>query len=493
MKLKTLLSSALMLAASASSLAASINYEVRMPLGGNMVATPAAFSIDLLAFDLPAAQKNFPYSFDLKGASTLSLTGSAPPASGLLSWTLTGALPAGLTLDPATGVISGTATTKGTGTPFDMEASYDGQSDVQAYAIDVEGVPIQGSAYRNSGRHSCFLLAPNRLACTGENTYGQLGNGETSAQETTLVDVTGLPTNVADVGTGTYHTCALLTNGTVYCWGRGLEGQLGDGNGANSITPVAISGIVDATKISVGGNHACVIRSGGGVACWGDNSNGQIGNGSSGFGAKAVSPYNIAAVASNVSHISVGGALSCAIHAGAAKCWGAGNVGQIGNSGTVLRTSPTQVTGLTSSVTEISAISGSHVCAIHSGAAKCWGSNTKGQLGDGTTTQRSAPVAVSGLGGAPTTIYAAAGSVTCARIADGSINCWGNNSDRQLGNGSAVASSTAPVAVTNLDATNNWISGSNRHICVQTTDLKYQCWGGRTGWPDEFDKYYMEF
>src|SRR5207248_840583 len=161
--------------------------------------------------------------------------------------------------------------------------------------------------------------------------------------------------------------------------------------------------------------------------------------------------------------ITAGGSHSCALtSAGGVACWGRNVSGELGDGTTTNRLTPAAVVGLSGGVSAIAA-GNAHTCALTSRAGvSCWGDNAEGQLGDATTTNRSQPVAVTGL---PSGIAAiVAGDVhTCALTSDGNVMCWGNNFAGQLGDGSVSRRST-PVAVSGLSAVIGLAAGSY-HTC----------------------------
>ncbi|MGN6695552.1 MAG: RCC1 domain-containing protein [Aquihabitans sp.] len=179
---------------------------------------------------------------------------------------------------------------------------------------------------------------------------------------------------------------------------------------------------------------------------------------------------------SGLSTISVGGSHTCGITTeGAAKCWGANASGQLGNNSSVTATTPVPVQGLTSGVTAISAGSAT-TCAIVSGAVKCWGSNNAGQLGNRSTTGSSVPVQVTGLTAGATAV--AVGATHACALVDGAATCWGNNAFGQLGNSTSTPS-TVPVQVTGLTAGVTAISASTQHTCAVVSGAA-KCWGEGT-------------
>ena len=144
-----------------------------------------------------------------------------------------------------------------------------------------------------------------------------------------------------------------------------------------------------ASSISTGSGsrHNCAIVSGA-AKCWGDNTTGQLGDGTT---TQAQSPIQVSGLASGVTAVGVGSFFTCAVRSGGVKCWGTNSSAQLGDGTFTQRLTPVQVCGLTSGVTAVAA-GGTHACALTSGGGvKCWGANTNGQLGDGTTTNASDP------------------------------------------------------------------------------------------------------
>lgn len=322
------------------------------------------------------------------------------------------------------------------------------------------------------GNHVCARVSNGQAVCWGANDVGQLGNGMTSPSSSTPVTVSGLNTVVA-VASGGFHSCALLSNNTVTCWGENSDGQLGNNSTTPSPTPVVASGLTDAIAISAGTFHTCALRSGGTISCWGNNSYLQTGTTTDGT-LKQLVPTAAAGV-SGATAVAAGGFHTCAIASGGVRCWGDNSLGTLGTGGTPTRSKDAlPVPGLTSGVTSLSS-GDSHVCAAVGGAVQCWGDNTYGQLGNGvaSATPSTSPAAVPGLNGVS---QIAAGFVfSCARLTNSTVKCWGRNGEGEVGDGTGV-DKFAPTLVSGITTATSVTAGSTMACAVLTGNVT-RCWG----------------
>lgn len=330
-------------------------------------------------------------------------------------------------------------------------------SDTPVAMNGVSGV----TATAGGDNFNCVLLSNGTAQCLGNNNSGELGNGSTTSSGTP-VTVSGL-SGVTAIAAGDTHACAVVSGGTVKCWGYNYNGQLGNGSTSNSDVPVTVSGLSGAAiAIAAGGYHSCAIISGGTVQCWGANYGGQLGDGifnnvSYPFGSTA--PVAVSGLSGAVA-IAAGNEHTCAlISDGTVQCWGNNEVGQLGN-GTIDSSPPygTDTPVTVSGLSGVVAIAAGewHTCALISGGTvQCWGYNADGELGNGTTTESDTPVTVTGLTGA---VAIAAGQYdVCALLADGAVQCWGLNDYGQLGNGT-TNNSDVPVATNALVPSVAWAS-----------------------------------
>jgi alpha-tubulin suppressor-like RCC1 family protein len=320
-------------------------------------------------------------------------------------------------------------------------------------------------------QHTCVVTTAGGVKCWGSNTYGQLGDG-TTTDRLTPVDVTGLTSGVTAIAAGRSRTCALTTVGGVKCWGYGAAGALGDLTSTTRSVPGDVWGMTSGIiAIAARHHHNCALTSAGAMKCWGENLRGQLGDGTT---SDKPIPVDVSGLSSGVSAISVGNEHSCALmSAGTFKCWGSNGYGQLGDGTTTDRYAPTAVSGLTAG---IAVGAGKYqTCALGAGS-KCWGGNTFGQVGDGTTTERNTPVDVSGLSTGVTLISGGEGDHTCALTALGAMKCWGRNSYGEVGDGTTTDRST-PVDVSGLSAGVKTFAIGDAHTCAVVASGELKCWG----------------
>lgn len=252
--------------------------------------------------------------------------------------------------------------------------------------------------------HTCSLVADGTVRCWGDNADGQLGNSSNTGS-LTPVTVTGLDDviQIAAGGagqTGHGHSCAVKANGTVWCWGYNNYGELGDSSNTSSNEPVQVTGIANATKVAAGHAHSCALLSTGGIKCWGLGVSGQLGNSAS---SNSNSPVPVTSISTAID-IDVGSSHSCAVLAdGTARCWGSGGNGRLGNGGTTTSNVPVTVSLSSSDRAKAIELGNYHSCALlTSGQVRCWGGNASGQLGNNSTTESSTPVTVVSSSGSGT-------------------------------------------------------------------------------------------
>ncbi|MBF0286176.1 MAG: hypothetical protein HQM14_00040 [SAR324 cluster bacterium] len=333
--------------------------------------------------------------------------------------------------------------------------------------------------------HSCALLDDKSVKCWGKGSSGQLGNaGIASTSSSTVLTVTGL-TTVKQISAGGDHTCALLEDKSVKCWGNADQGQLGDGqNSTNQHTPVAVDSINTATQISSGDNHTCALLEDKTIRCWGNGSLGELGNGkdSASFGGSSYienKPVTVSNMYAAI-QISAGESHTCALLQDKVQCWGDGSSGELGNGkdkittkdSTYHETTPVSVRNIARAL-QISTGT-DHTCALlNDNTLRCWGSGDVGRLGQGSTLSQSTPASVQGIS---TAVEVSAGAThTCALLKNGKVQCWGSATNGKLGNGREV-SLNVPIPVNNIFSADQ-ISSGNNHTCTLLEDGSAYCWG----------------
>lgn len=354
--------------------------------------------------------------------------------------------------------------------------------------------------------HSCALLKDGYVRCWGNNDYGQLGQGSTAffadkqPYEVAVVDMGG---SVAALAAGQEHTCALLADGSVRCWGRNSEGQLGLGNvvAQSAKTPRALGAVKlgeKALAISARGYNTCALLASKAVRCWGPNSSGELGLGNTQPLSDTKTPDLVGAVALGAlaQAVSVGGGHSCALLAnGTVRCWGTGFFGELGlsstsNIGDNELPSASGNAGLVPLPNGRTAVSLSlgqlHSCALlDNGFVQCWGDNSDGALGllhfDNIGDDESPAAWGQTLVGTAVSSVVSGDFDTCALyVADGALRCWGYNAFGQLGQSDvvhkAVPSQLSAVAFGG-GLTAKLVAGGTNHTCALLSDGQVRCWG----------------
>ncbi len=324
----------------------------------------------------------------------------------------------------------------------------------------------------------CARHSDGSVKCWGENNNGQLGIGSTTNTHTFNSNLKlGSAVSFVNLGTGRtatklaagwYHVCALLDNSTIKCWGNNTYGQLGDTTTTQRTDPSTLSAISFGAKtpnnVWAFGYSSCAGFTDNTTVCWGYNSSGQLGQGNT--TSPVTSPpgtmMNLGATR-YATKISGGVDFACALlDDSTVKCWGLNTNGEVGDGTTTQRTSPVAVTLGTTAIDIAAGVGGGtgsaptapysgHACAVLTGnTIKCWGYNVANQLGDGTTTARSSPTSTTALGFSPTKVYAGRNS-TCASIANSyQTKCWGDGRRGLMLNATTAINTSASVCKTTV-------------------------------------------
>ena len=381
--------------------------------------------------------------------------------------------------------------------------------------ITVGTLPATTSLATTGSGYSA-LLASGSVDCWGDNTYGELGNGTTTGPDCSGTcnpmpgPVSGITTARRLVG-GIDGYCALLASGSVDCWGENIYGDLGNGTTTGpddcsgypcNPTPGPVSGVTTAISLVTGYIGYSAVLTSGSVDCWGDNTYGELGNGTTSgpdcSGTCNPMPGPVSGVTTARSLVSGNVPLYgyCALLAsGSVDCWGDNNYGQLGNgttsgpdcSGQTCNPMPGLVSGVTTARSLVSGFLDGFSALLASGSVDCWGDNTYGQLGNGTTTGpgcsgtcNPTPGPVSGVTTAHSVVSADDGY--CALLTSGSVDCWGNNAGGALGNGTT----TGPGCSGTCNPTPGPVSGVTTATSLFTDFAGYSavltsgsvdCWG----------------
>ena len=401
--------------------------------------------------------------------------------------------------------------------------------------------PGVATAVAAGSTHTCAVTNAGAATCWGDNTFGQLGDGQTTGPETcmagatftpcstTPIGVTALGSGVTAIATGDYHSCALTGAGAVLCWGRNDLGQLGNGTTASSATAVSVVGLTSGViAISAGGDDTCALTAAA-VKCWGTNAFGELADGTS-TGPQACAPgtpraaacsdtpETVTGLGPNARAVAVGqsspqtGQHVCALSAAhTVSCWGNLREGQLADGTTTApqtcamgtpqqspcATVATAVSGLPGDVSAIG-VGIDDTCALSPGTGVlCWGDNATGELGIGNASGPSTcsvtgsmracsttPLLVPGIGAAASSLSVGAG-LACAVTAGGVAKCWGTNALGQIGMGIntgpsqcvAGACAISPTAVLTHGALMTTVAATNSFACALTAAGGIECWG----------------
>jgi len=341
----------------------------------------------------------------------------------------------------------------------------------------------QATAVSAGFLHTCALLADGAVRCWGANDRGQLGNGSTA--DAALPVAVALPGAASAIVSGYNHACAVV-GGTVWCWGDNTFGQVGNGSAAPmESSPVEVTGLTGVLGLGAGNTglttspygHTCAILADRSLACWGAGTAGQLGDGGTSSRRSPVAVTVLPAPAATAVEEVVGGerhtcARTTAASGGAVYCWGADEWGQLGIGGTGPQSSPAVATIAAGAVAL--AAGDVHSCAVVGTTLECWGFNGSGQVDPtSTTTSFPSPRATGGLGGGFAAALVGSGRAhTCAQKVAEAPKCFGDNRAGQLGG------TTTPVVDVPLLAPNTAtrLTGGSDHTCALTGG-GVQCWG----------------
>lgn len=360
---------------------------------------------------------------------------------------------------------------------------------VQVGASPIEFETIVSIA--TGDQHVCFLTSTGKVACAGDNSSNQLGDGTTTSSSVAVLVNGGALAGktVVSISAGSRHTCAVTSAGELVCWGQSTWGQLGISPLSSPSVPVLVNGgaLTGKTVLSVsaGGAHTCAVTAPGALACWGWNDNGRLGTGDLTHRQVPVAVDGGALAGATVAAVEAGFQTTCALTtSGQVMCWGANESGEVGNGGSGDVLLPTLIDGgalAGVTVAELAMATQTTCARSSSGAVACWGANTFGQLGTGNLTPASVPTAVSTgvLSTATAVSLSTAGGHVCVVTNTASVACWGNNVYGQVGDSTTTDRSVPTLAdggvLAAATASRVYVGGS--YSCAVLSTGRAACWG----------------
>ena len=291
--------------------------------------------------------------------------------------------------------------------------------------------------------NTCGITDSGKLYCWGNNNNGKNGIGSTNTEKLPSTPVTfNQNTTIEKLSMGLYHSCAIDSDNTVWCWGRAWNGNLGSGDGnADQYAPVQVElpGENDfATEIAAGERFTCALLGNGAISCWGHDGSNQLGDSADTTGDQNTPQSYVSLPSGRIAvDIDAGQNHACAVlDNGSIVCWGYNNYGKLGSSFSSLANSlPVYInTTQNKSFTQVST-GYDHTCALlENGTGMCWGRNTHEQLGNDSTTNSFYPVYINQSQTGPLIAISAKNIHTCAINASGGAFCWGSAHSGALGN-----------------------------------------------------------
>lgn len=349
-----------------------------------------------------------------------------------------------------------------------------GRLPVQTVPKPVASLSARVAQLSASDQSFCARGVDGAVSCWGNSFYTELGYGPQSvtARPAPLTSLGTRAVHIASGGAGT--SCAVLAEGGAWCWGMVSNAK---GVFDRKPFPEQVADLPRARQIAAGWGHACT-RGDDGVSCWGRNDSGELGNGAKFLFAMVPGPVkdigaDVVQLASSYNH-------TCArLSDGTLKCWGANTWGQLGDGTTAERLTPVQVAGLGGKARDV-ATGWGHTCAVlETGTTWCWGQNDLGQLAVDAPSSSPTPVRIAGL---PPALAVSSGENHICALAVGEVWCWGRNDMGQLGNGTNEpwrSAATPPVRAQAPGVVFVEVSAGANATCARSKDDNVWCWGTR--------------